>query len=451
MDRIIVRGMDKMKYTGENPRHNYSEDQFLPDSEYHRLFSEYNAFAKEVLTTDIRDLNSKLYGIRTPAELTDEEERKKRRSAVAGIVFVIVFIGIIVSLVLKQLVIGGIMFAGIFACAGLMLIVTGRANPGEASSASLKNRVMGVFITVVSLAIIGLILLRDRFTGSEAFVWIFIVLFGGSGLGLLTITIINAFSRRLIYRATAEAKCTGYVRKVDYDSSNTNSAASRIPVMYTSPVFEYSYEGIRCRSVYDVFPAKKDSGIALGDVVTINIDPKNPWNVLCPDLVKPSAIIFEAVFSLIFVGVTVFLCIMMANGSVKDMTVETSWNKLIDTDGTSAVTTLRQITDEDIMRTEGYSLYAEGQEWFAEEATVSAVERISDPGFDGYRIDFTDDSFGSVYFPADVSKVPVKGDRFMLFYTLKDNASELDYGYKSTFIYLRAGEGEYVGSHLRSE
>ncbi len=439
-----------MQYTGDNPRHNYSEDQFISDEEYHRLFSEYNTFAKELLTTDIRDLNSKLYGIKRPAEPTDEEERRSKKSLVFGIIFVIVFVGIIVSMVLKQLAIGGIMFCGIFAFAGLSLIVSGKANPAEASSASLKNRVMGVFITVVSLAIIGLILLRDRFTGSEAFVWIFIVLFGGAGLGLLTITIINAFSRRLIYTATADARCTGYVRKIEYEDSDSNSHP-RYPVMYTSPVFEYSYEGTRCRSVYDVFPAKRDSNIALGDVITVNIDPRNPENVMCPDLVKPSVITAEIIFSMLFVGVAVFLCIMMASGKVSDMTVETSWNKLIDTDGTSAVTTLRQITDEDIMRTEGYSLYAEGQEWFAEEATVSAVERISDPSFDGYRIDFTDDAFSSVYFAADVSKVPAIGDRFTLFYTLKDNASELDYGYKSTFIYLRAGEGEYVGSHRRSE
>ena len=437
-----------MLYTGKNPHHHYSEDQFISDEDYHDLMQKHEEFVKGFLKSDIRDWNKNLYGIESPAEPTYEEERKRKFSNVIGVLFIAAFIATVVLLILKQIVIGGIMFCSFFVVAGASLLFTGKSNPEESSSTSLKNRIMGLFIMAGSLSIIGFIVFRDHFRGGEAFVWIFVAAFGGAGLCMLILTFVNAFSRKLIYTATADAKCTGYVRKVDYEESNSSTGPGRrVAFMYTSPVWEYSYEGERFKSVYDSFTPKKDSDVALGDVATIHIDPKHPENVMNPLTSKPAPVIAEFIFSLLFIGAAIFMTVMIFNGTAAESTVETSWNPALGTEETAVTTRFLHITDDDVMSSSAYATYAKDKEWYVEEAVVANVEKVVTTDFDGYRVDYTDDSFASIWFIKDDPRVPQVGDRFIIFYILDDDADEKDYGYKGSFSYLLPSEGEYTGTH----
>ena len=52
-----------MFYNKNNPQWKFNEDQYLSQEEYYRLVDEYDEFCKSMLSVDIRDWNSKLYGI----------------------------------------------------------------------------------------------------------------------------------------------------------------------------------------------------------------------------------------------------------------------------------------------------------------------------------------------------------------------------------------------------
>ncbi|MBP5261046.1 MAG: hypothetical protein J6Z43_02825 [Clostridiales bacterium] len=429
-----------MLYNSKNPQMHFSEDQYLSDEDHHKIISEYDELCKAMLTTDIREINSKFYGIDEPKELTDEEERKKKRTLIFTGLCVIAFIVMAVSLILKQLVIGGLLFCGFFLLAGISLMITGKGEIMESTSNSLKNKVMGGFITLGAVAIMLLIIFRDHFKGAEMFILLFVAAFGLAGLCMLTVSILRALSSKIIYTEQISATCAGYVRMAGTEQSSSGYRR-RFTFVSTSPLFRYSYNGMQYDAIFDELPTKKDSDVAMGETVSIRIDPRRPENIMSPVTAHPGVIGFELIMGIIFTVVAVGMGLYTASGLAAGQTVETSWNPLIDKiNGETSETTLPQVDDEMIE-----SLYADkiapGQDWYVEKAVVSERETTED----GIIVSFSDSSFRSLLFVDD--SAPEVGTEVWVFYYIDEEYLEYGTGYKRSFVYEKTDVIDYVGQH----
>ena len=85
-----------MLYNRDNPQWKFSEDQNISNEEYGKIVSEYNELTRSILTTDVRDINEKLYGIKQFQELSEEEAASKRKRMMIGIVIsMLAFAGLV--------------------------------------------------------------------------------------------------------------------------------------------------------------------------------------------------------------------------------------------------------------------------------------------------------------------------------------------------------------------
>jgi len=430
-----------MLYNRKNPQWKYSEEQFIGEDEYNQMIDDYTALRKEILTTDIRDINSKLYGPGEPDDLTDEDRETKRKKTLVGyIVIIAAFIAMVVAFLLKQLVIGGLIFCAFFAFAGISLILTGQAEKTDTASLALKNRIMGVFITIGAVAIGLVIIFRDHFRGGELFITICALAFGLAGVALILIMVFRVLSSKIVYTQEVSATCTGYVRYAGSDKAGDSGMVSYF--VYTSPVFRYSYSGTQYECVYDEFPVRRDSDIALGQTAAIRIDPRHPENILGPDSNHPAGVALAMVMGIAFTVVGVGLALFLSSGIAAQQTVETSWNPLVEKiNGETSETTLPQITDEMIESLYLDKLYP-GEDWYVDE-TYIAEHEITD---EGTVVSYADSAFKPTLFtPGDTP--PEVGTRVYMFYVIDKDALDRGYGYKQSFVYERVDRMEYVGEH----
>ena len=430
-----------MRYNRDFARLKFSTDQIIDSATCDRLMQEHNDFSQSMLTADIKKLNSMMNG--TPM---DEEESplKKIFGWILGVIFIGGMIAVIACAVMKNLVLLGYIFSGLFLMAGILMLFGKASMPFNTANALPKTRVTGVYLVCTCSAIIALIAMRGRFLDAELFVWIISVAFGMSGLWLLATALIDMLSGRIIYREAVAARCTGYVRFVDYDNSaNGGGHHSRFTYIYTSPVFEYSYNGMKYESLYDVFPLGTESDIPYETVTTIKIDPKNPSNVFSPETGSTARFVLMLIMAVMFTAVGSGLAWYTLAGNVADKEVQVEWNPLIERmnsdEPVATEPSSPQITDEWIEET--YASSINGKEWYYETVTIKEIETE-----DNEMILYFDDE-GAYALWIDKDDSLDVGESIEIFYTLSDDTEEADYGYKSIFTYAKPGEIQYAGSH----
>ena len=425
-----------MHYNRENTRLKFSTDQYIDEATYSDMMAEYNQLVKDVLMSGMKDFRTRLDG--EPVYKADDEEdpSRKPKMIVGSIIAVAFFAALIIALFMRNLVLFGYMFCGIFLFTGIMLIVTGRSGNLESASASLSNRIWGIFIVAMSGTIMALIFLRDSFSSSHLFLWIAVVGFGLSGIMLLAVMITNAAADKLIYKEEIDAKCIGYVRKVD--RVNDNDSGPSYPYMFISPVFDYTYDGVRYESIYDSMVMRRDSDVELNSYTTIHIDPKHPEGVMSPNYKSKGGGVVALIMSIAFIAAAGFMTYMVVSGMVSDDSLETSWNPALESEET--VVEIRVITDESIEQ--NYSEDINGKDWYVEEITVSEI----DPSGSGYSINFGDMTFIGIYLPAD--QKPEIGTHWLAFYTIDEESLEnANKWFKDIFVYADTSEFQYSGSH----
>ena len=435
-----------MLYNKQNTRLKFSTDQFIDEVEYCEMMDEYNALVKDVLRAGLKDFREKLDGEKVSSydsSSSDDDEdghsTSKLRSIIISVVVIGLFISMVVSLVMRNLILFGILFGSIFLLGGLMLLVTGRSGNLESASSSVYNRIWGFYMVIMAGTIITLILLRSYFTSTELIIWIAVAAFGLSGVLLISLAIYSAAADKIVYKEEVDAKCVGYVRKVDRINSHTDSSGPSYPQMFISPVFDYTYEGVRYESIYDSMRMKRDSDIELNSFTTIHIDPKHPEGVMSPDTKSKAGGAGLIIMGIAFIGAAVAMLILSFTGVISDEP-----SGLGDSGGSNVNTAvtegIRTITDD--MIGQNYADDIDGREWYAEEVTVSEVDPS---GEEGVSVNFDDITVLGVYLPKD--KAPAPGDRWMIFYTIDEEYLEYDKWYKDIFVYADVSEFSYSGTH----
>jgi len=426
-----------MRFKPDFKRWHFSTKQFIETEEYQDIMADYHDFQRSMLKVDIRDMNREMYG--TPKNTEDASTSSKVRNTVLGVLFIAAFICMILALVLKQLLVFGIIFTSLFFIAGGILAFTGQADPGQAASKKFRSRIIGIFIMLGSVAVLSLILLRDRFSQGELLVWMASALFGLSGLGIITIAIVDKLSAKIIYKEEIDAKCVGYVRMADSENDTSSKSMPRT-YMYISPVFEYFYNGEKIKAVYDTFPIGDYSDIALDTSAKIRINPAHPEDIMSPHVTKSSSFVALLIFGLLFAGVGSGLAWFSLLGGTKDLTVETSWNNLLPGGDETSITEPAKIQLTDEMIESKYNEDINGMDWYVEKTPVKATE-----DYEGNLLLTFDDAFEKMLVSADTG---IKaGDELYIFYTVSFENEGQTEGYKSPFVYTKPSEIEYTGTH----
>ena len=425
-----------MLYNKDNPQWFFSEEQHISAEESDRIVYEYDQLCRSMLKTDFRDINRKFYGIKENSDPEDEE--RKRKKQLFGAVFgIVIFAGLILSLVFKQLVIFGYIGCSLFLIAGISMMLTGRGEVVESTSKMLLNRVMGTSISLGSVLLILLIFFRKRFSDSEVFLLLFVIVFGLAGITLLFAAIFRVSSGKFIYTRDVTATCTGYVRTVHRD---TEDNGVRFTYVCTSPLFCYSVDGVQYEAVWDEFVFKKHVDIAVGQSVPIRIDPRRPENIKSPNTTHPFTVSFEILMGVAFTVIAVGLGIYMLTGNAKNMKLETKWNPVIEKINGETESTLTKITDEMILTMYKEKLGSD-QKWYVETAVVAAKETTDE----GQAITFTDEAFNGILYKD--KNAPEPGTSLIIFYTVDGTRLLSGKHYKRMFTTADPAKYVYSGTH----
>ena len=425
-----------MFYNRDNPQWQFSEEQYLSREEYYRLVEEYNELCKSMFTTDVRDINSKFYGVKETG--TPEQQEARRKKGMIGLACgIIIFAALIISLICKQILIFGYIACAVMLFAGISIAISGKGEIVESTSKAFFNRIMGTGIALASFLILLLIIFRNHFGEAEFFILIFVLVFGIAGLVLLVVSILKAVSGKLIYTREVNATCSGYVRYVNRETGENHGSFTFICI---SPLFSYSVDGVQYEAVWDEFVTKEDSDIALGQSVPIKVDPRHPENIMSPVMTHPGALVFKIFMAVACIGVAVGMGIYVAIGAAEGMTVETKWNPAIEKLNGVTESTRTQVTDEMIESLYVDKLNLTG-EWYYETGVVDTVTYTAD----GQIITYTDKAINSVLYTD--GSAPEPGTVMLLYYTVDKEYLEYGKGYKRTFASGDPDKFEYVGSH----
>ena len=147
-----------MLYNKNNPQWKFSEDQYLKDEDYHYMVEEYDALTREMLKTDFRDINEKLYGVKETYTSEEDRERKRKKQLIGGICAAAIFAGLVLALLFKQILIFGYVMCAVFLFAGISIIVTGKGEIVESTSKAVFNRVLGFGMALASVLILALLI-----------------------------------------------------------------------------------------------------------------------------------------------------------------------------------------------------------------------------------------------------------------------------------------------------
>jgi len=426
-----------MYFNKDNPQWQLSQEQYLNEEERSRIIYEYDQLCRSMFSVDVRDINSKFYGVKELG--TVEQQEAKRKRAIIGIVCgIVVFASLVISLIFKQILIFGYIFCAVFLFAGISTIVTGRGEVVESTSKAYLNRIIGAGISLGSILILLLIIFRNRFEEAEFFILIGVLAFGISGLALLVLSILKPLSGKFIYTEEINATCAGYVRCVERESGESNHI--RHTFIMLSPLFKYSYGGVNYESVWDEFVVNGDSDISLGQTVPVRIDPRHPENIMSPAMKNKGALILKLFLAVVCITVATGMGIYVANGSAKGMTVETSWNPAIERLNGVTESTKKQITDE-MVKTQFVDKYNITGEWYYETVVIASKEDSAE----GQSVKFTDETFGGILYTG--SNVLEPGASLIVFYTVDEEYVQHGTKYKRVFTTADPDTFEYVGSH----
>ena len=422
-----------MLYNKDNPQWFFSEEQHISSEESSRIIRESKQLVTKILKTDVRDFGANVYGVKNDSEDPDSTRSKSIIGIVIGI---LVFAGLILSLIFKNLVIFGYIGCGVFLFAGISMLLTGKGEVVESSSRAVLNKVIGFDIALASLLLILLIYFRKQFAGAEVFILIFVITFGLSGITLLFAAVFRTVSGKLIYTREVTATCSGYVRYVSRDSDNHYRGTVFI---HTSPLFSYSVDGVQYQAVWDEFVTKQDSDIALGRNVPIKVDPKHPENIKSPVSAHPAIIGFEVFLAVAFAAIAIWLGIYTASGAAKNMKVSSNWAPAAEAINGTTETSRIKVTDDII--SEKYKDDLSGnKQWYVETVTVKTKDATNN----GHVIYFADETFKGILYKKDA---PEPGTVRIAFYTIDEEMLSSGKKYKKVFSIADPETFEYLGSH----
>ena len=107
-----------MFYNKDNPQWHFNQEQFLSEEEYDLIVGESVDLVKTMLTSDVRDFGEKIYGVKELG--TVEEQEAKRKKSMLGIIGgAVVFAGLVLALIFKQILIFGFIACAVFFAAGI--------------------------------------------------------------------------------------------------------------------------------------------------------------------------------------------------------------------------------------------------------------------------------------------------------------------------------------------
>ncbi len=425
-----------MLYNKDNPQWFFSEEQFISAEESDRIVNEYDQLCRNMLKTDIRDINRKFYGIKETADPEDREANRKKQ--LIGAVFgIVIFAGMILSLIFKQLVLFGYIGCSLFLIAGISMMLTGRGEVVESTSKMILNRGIGTAISLGSALLILLIFFRKHFSDSEVFLLLFVITFGLAGLALLFAAIFRTSSGKFIYTREVNATCTGYVRTVQRETSDSNR---RFTYVCVSPLFCYSVDGVQYEAIWDEFVYKKDVDISVGQTVPIKVDPRRPENIKSPATTHPFTVTFEILMGVAFTVIAAGLGFYILTGNAKNMKLETKWHPAIEKINGETESSLTKITDE-MIQTMYKEKLGSDQTWYVETAVVAQIETSDE----GKAITFTDEAFNGIFYKD--GNVPEPGTSLIIFYTVDVTRLLSGKHYKRMFTTADPAKYVYSGSH----
>ena len=140
-----------MFYNKDNPQWKFNEDQYLSNDDYYGMVEEYDELCKSMLRTDFRDINEKFYGVKETYTSEEDRERKRKKLLIGGICAAVIFAGLVLALMFKQILIFGYAMCAIFLLAGISIMVSGKGEVVESSSKAIFNRVLGLLFFKASI------------------------------------------------------------------------------------------------------------------------------------------------------------------------------------------------------------------------------------------------------------------------------------------------------------
>ena len=367
-----------------------------------------------------------------------DPEEGPHNSGLIIAVMLIVIAGMGFIIFTKNYLALGYLCSGLAAAAGMMLLIKGGRNDDE-HAFSKNNRLNGLFIFLMGVFVLAVLLNRSEFGSVMLIATITGGIFVLAGLWVAISGLLTILSSKTVYTEKVEAECTGYVRKVvrERTSSTTGDMNHRkyITKIYTSPLFDYNYDGYRVEGIYDDMIPKKDSDIDLGSTSMIKIDPRRPEMIYNGKGRNGIALV---IFSLPFIVVGAILLFMCINGKITG-----SWDGEIRKTG-ETVQQGKYISDELVEDVVAGDPDLKGKEWYIETRSAEKVEKSEQ--YDRDIVYFgEDDGFAPVFAPDGMT---VKtGDEFYVLYTVDHDAEADGRAYKRVFGFESTVDTGYDGTH----
>ena len=267
------------------------------------------------------------YVFSTEQELTIEETAKLRsklmenafrpisgenssplKIIIAAVIFTIFLLAFIISAVTGHVLITIFIFGLMFTIGGLIILISKPKDFYSADHNYLKPKQNGLFVFLLGIVIMSAPLLINYSTKRELPLSkgnIFVIMFGccfalAGGYFMLS-EITGLFKSSRGYGEETEGECIGYVRSF-HTSHETHHRT-----LVTSPVYEYYHDGQLLQAIgNEVYLGT--APIALGEHITLNIDPKDPYSIFeLNENKKLAPSIIGICFPLLFVIVGIVL------------------------------------------------------------------------------------------------------------------------------------------------
>ena len=172
-----------------------------------------------------------------------------------------------------------------------------------------KSFVFILFSVALTVAMPALYFLLTYENYVEKIYFIAGVFIGGIGL-LFLIDILMIMTEKIrIYSMSVSATCTGYIRKISRVSDDTGYRT----VESSSPLFSYETDEGTIEAFYDVLPYSMSVPVAMGETVSIDVDPRDQGFIMAPAGKRIVKNIFPAI---ILLAVGLFLIYGVLHGAV---------------------------------------------------------------------------------------------------------------------------------------
>ncbi|MCR5209771.1 MAG: hypothetical protein K6C99_06145 [Lachnospiraceae bacterium] len=261
-----------MRYDRDFERYRFSTDRVIDADTVSALYQEYDQYRMSLLTTDLKNSVYRMNGV-------EPERHKNPGSILLGCFFGVSMIAMVIAFISKRFYVGGALAALVFGSVGLLSICgqTMISADRDTHKERVKMVIRGILLLIGAIYLGLLMFLKDRFDSESMLIYLSVGAFGLASVWLFVMALFEFFYAGIFYNEKVRARCVGYVRMVDSDSSGEGS----LPFKYIrmSPVFEYDYNGERYEALYDELITRNDSDIEVGQYEMLRISSRYPDNV----------------------------------------------------------------------------------------------------------------------------------------------------------------------------